>query len=165
MNSLEVDFILKSIKSTKDIFYGVFACDDLPSKIRRMPAILVCNTQPSHKPGEHWIVIYISKKGCGEYFDSFGLPPQNKFFINFLNKNCVNYKYKKIMIQSIFSNFCGQFCIIYSYFKSLNKSLKTFLKMFNSKNLYANNSIIVNFFYKNICSYKIKQHCLKLFQK
>lgn len=165
MNSLEIDLILKSTQSTKNIFCGVFACDDLPASIVKTPALLICNTQPISEPGEHWIAIYISKKRYGEYFDSFGLPPKNKFFLDFLNKNCINYKYNKVMVQSIFSNFCGQFCIIYSYFKAQNKSINTFLKLFNSKKLYANNSVVVNYFYKKICNAKLKRICSKFFGK
>lgn len=165
MNSLEIALILKSVKSTKNVFLGVFACDDLPTNISRTPAILICNTQPLTKSGEHWIAIYISKKRYGEYFDSFGLPPQNEFFIIFLRKNCVNYKYNKVMIQSLFSNFCGQFCIIYSFFKSQNKSLNACLKLFNLKKLNLNNSIVINFFYKNICNSRIKKNCINLFSK
>lgn len=165
MNSLEVALILKSLKSTKKIFLGVFACDELPDIVKKTPALLVCNTQPSNSPGEHWIAIYISKKRSGEYFDSFGLHPQNILFIEFLKKNCINYKYNQVMVQSIFSNFCGQFCIIYAFFKSQNKTLNTFLKLFKYSKLLKNNSIVVDFFYKNICNTKTNISCWKLFNK
>ena len=36
-------------------FDGVFSVDRLPSK----PHLLVCNTDPSHRPGEHWVAIYV----------------------------------------------------------------------------------------------------------
>ena len=32
-------------------FDGVFAADRLPND----PCLLVCNTDPSHNPGEHWV--------------------------------------------------------------------------------------------------------------
>jgi hypothetical protein len=32
----------------------------------------VCNTDPSTKPGRHWIAIYVDEDGGREYFDSFG---------------------------------------------------------------------------------------------
>ena len=35
-------------------FDGVIACDRLPTK----PRLLVCNTDKSDEPGEHWIAIY-----------------------------------------------------------------------------------------------------------
>jgi hypothetical protein len=50
-------------------FQGVFSSDRLPSELR----LLVCNTDPHHRPGEHWICINVDVQGRGEYFDSFGL--------------------------------------------------------------------------------------------
>jgi len=38
------------------------------------PHLLVCNTDPSYKPGRHWIAIYI-EDGRGEFFDSIGHRP------------------------------------------------------------------------------------------
>jgi len=53
-------------------FDGVFAADRLPNE----PRLLVCNIDPSYRPGEYWVVIYVDDKGrYGEYFDSFGRPP------------------------------------------------------------------------------------------
>lgn len=146
MNSSEIYFILKSLTKTKDVFLGVYACDTLPKVITKRPAILICNTQPIKMPGEHWIAMYISKKKHGQYFDSFGLPPNNKKIIGFLKKHCVKYDYNKQMIQSLFSNYCGQFCIMYTYYKALSKSLKSFIKIFNLKKLSKNNQIVFNFF-------------------
>jgi len=57
-------------------FDGVVAADRLPNE----PRLLVCNTDPSYRPGEHWIVIYVDDEGrYGEYFDSFGRPPSVTF--------------------------------------------------------------------------------------
>ena len=126
MNSSEITQILKSIKSTKNVFVGVFACNILPNKVRKLPALLICNTQPINEPGQHWIAIYISKCGHGEYFDSFGLPHINKYLINFLETNWLTFSYNKAMIQSVFSYYCGHFCILYAFFKSRNKSLSLF---------------------------------------
>jgi hypothetical protein len=52
-------------------FQGVFSRDTLPSK----PRLLICNTDPSDKPGQHWIAIYVDKNLRGEFFDSFGRHP------------------------------------------------------------------------------------------
>lgn len=163
MNSLEIDVILKANKSTKKIFLGVFACDTLPKIVpRRSPVLLICNTQPIRKSGEHWIAIFISKNKYGEYFDSFGLPPQNIYILRFLRRNCIKYKYNSKMIQSLFSNYCGHFCIMYVYYKSMFKSFESFIKHFNEKNLKANDNIVLNFFNVNICKNKA---CMNYFKK
>jgi len=38
---------------------GVFSSDRLPLNLR----MLLSNTHPSNKPGEHWVVIYVSDNG------------------------------------------------------------------------------------------------------
>ena len=40
--------------------------------------LLVCNTDPSNRPGSHWIAIYV-EDGRGEFFDSFGRRPNATF--------------------------------------------------------------------------------------
>ena len=52
----------------KDTFLGVFACDRLPRRIPpKRPLLLVCNTHPHMKPGEHWVVIFIGENSTGVY--------------------------------------------------------------------------------------------------
>lgn len=162
MNSSDINLILKSLKSVDKIFVGVFASDTLPTIIKRKPALLICNTQPIRKPGEHWIAIYIDKHNFGEYFDSFGLPPHNIYISKFLKRNCVKTKCNRKMIQSLFSNYCGHFCIMYSYYKAMNKSLEAYVKIFNNKNLPVNNSIVINFLNVKVCS--DNKACMNIFK-
>ena len=56
------------------LFYvGAFACDELPaSPLRGIPQAYIVNTQPGHKPGEHWIAVRTYDDSC-ELLDSYGL--------------------------------------------------------------------------------------------
>ena len=58
----------------RKIFYGVYPANKIP-KLRSLPALIVCNTDTSSRPGEHWIVIYVDENYIGEYFDSMGRFP------------------------------------------------------------------------------------------
>jgi len=89
-------------------FQGVFSSDTLPTT----PRLLVCNTDPARKPGEHWIAIYVDKNGRGEYFDSFGRKP-NKHFERYMNSNCVRWTFNKKQLQSRISGFCGYYCCLF----------------------------------------------------
>ena len=100
MNTKEIDVLLKAY--CKHGFQGVFSSDTLPSH----PKLLVCNTDPISKPGEHWIAIFVSEDGRGEYFDSFGRAP-NEHFANYLNEHCRNWIFNKRQLQSIISSYCG----------------------------------------------------------
>ena len=65
MNTNEIDRFLR--RRLRD-FDGVFSVDNLPES----PHLLVCNTDPSDRPGRHWIAIYVDNEGRGDFFDSFG---------------------------------------------------------------------------------------------
>ena len=71
MNTEEIDRILR--RYVRD-FDAVFSVDTLPEK----PRLLVCNTDASDKPGQHWICMHF-EDGRGEYFDSFGRRPTANF--------------------------------------------------------------------------------------
>jgi hypothetical protein len=71
MNTAQIEEFLKTTRR----FQGVFSSDRLPSEAR----LLVCNTDPHRRPGEHWICINVDVQGRGEYFDSFGQPPTETF--------------------------------------------------------------------------------------
>jgi len=86
MNTYQIDRIIRQHVRR---FYGVFACDRLPTK----PRLMVCNTDPSDMPGEHWIAIYVDDDGrYGEYFDPLGRAP-TRVFERYMNEHCYKWIY------------------------------------------------------------------------
>ena len=79
MNTEEIEQALRRCGE----FDGVFAADDLPDR----PRLLVVNTDPAHRPGRHWVCIYVGDDRRGEYFDSLGQPPTADFE-SYLNRHC-----------------------------------------------------------------------------
>jgi hypothetical protein len=134
MNTKEIDELLKA--TCKQDFQGVFSTDTLPSH----PKLFVCNTDPSTKPGEHWIAIYVSKDGRGEYFDSFGRQPE-KHFIDYLNEHCRNWIYNKRQLQSIISSFCGYYCCLYCMYRCRGFDLNKVVNLFTTDTAF-NDSIV-----------------------
>jgi len=137
MNTIEIEMLLSA--TCKYDCQGVYSNDTLPPK----PKLLVRNTDPSTKPELHWISIYVSKDGCGEYYDSFGRLP-TKHFVDYLNEHCRNWIYNKKQLQSIISTFCGYYCCVYCIYRSLGFDL------FKIKNLLStdtafNDSIVHGF--------------------
>jgi hypothetical protein len=57
MNTREIERFINRDRVCRTSFQGVFSRDTLPSK----PRLLICNTDPSDKPGQHWIAIYVDK--------------------------------------------------------------------------------------------------------
>jgi hypothetical protein len=108
-------------------FQGVFSCDTLPTT----PRLLVCNTDPSSEPGEHWIAIYVDKNGRGEYFDSFGRPP-NKYFETYMNSCCNRWIFNKKKLQSRISSFCGYYCCLFVVLRCRGLDMPKIVGLFTS---------------------------------
>ena len=108
-------------------FQGVFSSDTLPMS----PHLLVCNTDPAQKPGEHWIAIYVDKNGHGEYFDSFGRPP-NKHFEHYMNSKCSRWSCNKKQLQSRISSFCGYYCCLYVVLRCKGLDMSKIIGMFTN---------------------------------
>ena len=96
-------------------YIGTFARDLLPNNLPlRRKAGLIVNTDTHDLPVEHWIAIYLDGNGRGEYFDSYGLPPLHKEFIDFMRKNCrLGWCWNLVTLQCLTCITCGQYCLIY----------------------------------------------------
>ena len=116
MKNFEIERILTA---NCRAFGGVYSRDTLPKSVR---GLIVCNTDPHDKPGEHWVAMYIDEQ-CGEFFDSFGRPP-TKVFKNFLNKHCKRWIFNERQLQSICSRFCGHYCVYYCILRSRGIDLR-----------------------------------------
>ena len=79
MDTLTINKLLKKERC----YLGTFSRDTLPRSIKNN-FLFIVNTDPSTKPGEHWVAISKNSDGTGEYFDSYGLPPLHKEFITFM---------------------------------------------------------------------------------
>jgi len=119
-------------KRCKDKFLGIFARDRLPSALPpRRPLMLICNTDPHDKPGEHWIAMYFAQDSKGEYFDSYGEDPPLTFK-NYMNKYCTSWISSDRQLQSVLSSFCGHYCVFYCLFKYLLYDMRSILLCFTS---------------------------------
>src|SRR5271163_3631449 len=115
MNSNVIDRVLRRNCA---IYRGIYSPDNLPdisSTVR--PFVLVANTDPKSRPGQHWICMYFSNNESGEYFDSLGVQPKYAFE-RYMNKNCNSWTYNAKQLQSIISRFCGHYCIWYCMMKN-----------------------------------------------
>jgi hypothetical protein len=128
MNTTAIEKALKKRCGRK--FLGVYAIDRLPPDLpQRRPLMMICNTDPHDKKGEHWVAIYFGVNGGGEYFDSFGRLPEH-IISSYLNKNCSVWTYNERQLQSVVSYFCGQYCIFYCLYRSVGYDLDNILKCF-----------------------------------
>ena len=105
-------------------FLGVFAFDHTPYTSLLFPkerdAIICCvvNTDPSDRPGEHWVAFFRdSSLKLLEYFDSYGENPT--FYGFFLGKsiapNNAQIQYSNKTLQGYGSTVCGQYCVLFLF--------------------------------------------------
>ena len=110
MNTLQINRALQNVKC----YGGAFCRDQLP-KINKLPCVLISNTDPCSKPGQHWVAMHLKANGSGEYFDSYGFPPIHEDLINFLNFNSPSgWSFNKHVYQAMDSDVCGLYCILYT---------------------------------------------------
>jgi hypothetical protein len=128
MNTLEIERILRR---KCPIFLGVYALDKLPHRVPpHRPIIMVANTDPSNRPGTHWIAIYMGET-C-EFFDSFGRPPP-AVFLRYIKKHCIKkWTYNSRRLQSIYSRYCGHYCVLYCMLKYKGHCMFSIMRRFTN---------------------------------
>jgi hypothetical protein len=141
MNTTTIAKLLGS--RCKGQFFGVFSSDNLPTRIKKLPMLLICNTDPSDRGGEHWLAIYIDSNRCGEFFDSFGREP-GRPFSDFMNKHCVHWIYNDKQLQNVLSTYCGHYCVLYCLYKSRGFSMSRIVGMFTDDTS-VNDRIVARF--------------------
>ena len=117
MNTFQLWYALTSNPITASKFDGVFSSDTLPDVGSVQPELLICNTDPSHRPGKHWIAFF-RQHDTLEFFDSLGkdIAEYGEDFTNFVsNVNAYNVKKVPTRIQPEGTSLCGQYCLYYAY--------------------------------------------------
>ena len=114
MNTSQIYQALARDNYIKTIYFGVFPADRLPTK-PPIPCAIVANTAPSSSSGEHWVCFFIDDKQNGNWFDSYGFPPEfySARFRTFLMENTVNFEYSQVQLQEISSTVCGAYCLYF----------------------------------------------------
>jgi hypothetical protein len=113
MNTSQLRTALSGDPKVGPQFVGVFACDQLPRGRMEFPAALVANTDPASESGKHWVAFYFDSGGNAEYFDSYGIAPQNCDLFDFFKAHGKNHKFNGVQLQSGSSSVCGHWCIAF----------------------------------------------------
>ena len=111
MKSTELRKALRFHRDTKPIFKGVFPCNRLPQFIPRGKTVaFIANTDPAHKPGQHWVAFFYTSTHV-YYFDSYGLPPANHYFHRMMKYR----KIKKVFGRRLqgMGQVCGHYCLFF----------------------------------------------------
>jgi hypothetical protein len=144
MNTAQISHLLRADPYARDVLVSVSPRDRLPLVIKSYPSAFVCNTDPHREAGEHWVALYVTKDGCGEYFDSYGLPPLHTTFVNFLNTHYTSWTSNDMQLQGLISDVCGQYCVFYLLHRCRGLPMNTIVHMFG-QNLQDNDVLVHDF--------------------
>ena len=137
MNTIELANVMSKLIRNGQ-FLGVFPSDLLPRERCSVPLSLIVNTDPSNKPGQHWVAIHVFKDRTGYFFDSFGNPPDSNLFpasiMNFFKTNCTFVSSSARAVQSRTSDACGHHCVFFLYNVSRGRSYQCLMKMYSVNN-------------------------------
>ena len=129
-------------------FLGAFPYDELPTKPNKDSFSLVINTDSSHEPGDHWLVL-LCKNYQYYFFDSFGRHYNDETFPIAFSTTIKNYvqskrtKFNERILQQLTSNTCGYHCV-YFIEKMADNSFKDILTDFGG-NLKLNDKIVTDY--------------------
>ena len=143
MNELTIKRILETDSRTRDFFRGVYSRNELPISTPTT-SLYVCNKDPNHKPGEHWVAIYIDKNRPGEYFDSFGMSSLFNEFVTFLDNNSKSWTSNNRIVQDVYSSACGFHCIFYAVHRCVGFDVGSIANMYTNDTVF-NDAIVEEF--------------------
>ena len=142
MNSSEIERALRREFSTKDLFVGVFAADQLPQE-KEFPGGYIANTDASGQSEQHWLAFFCEKRVI-ECFYSFGAKAGS---YSPLIRKWLDDEYQvmqKETIQSVDSTLCGQYSMLFILLKCNGFSYRDILSVFTT-NRSVNDKFVCKF--------------------
>jgi hypothetical protein len=114
MNTYQLEQILSADPYVQSYGYlGVYPIDQARKLPKIYPSCFIINTDPSTKPGKHWIGIIRFNKTTGYYFDSAGLSPETRSGMLPILRTCSAWIFNRKTLQSLFTTTCGQYCCFF----------------------------------------------------
>ena len=150
MDTSEITTILENDPYVAPVFGGC-----LPSEVLcgmgevSHPCALVCNYDPSHKPGTHWIAIYLTEDGKAEFFDPYGVAPMSDHFSDFLERNSTGWTFNTRQLQGLTTTVCGHYAIFYLIWRTRQWSMEFIVNLFE-KDTSRNDQAVYRFVEKLI---------------
>ena len=133
MNTSQLQCMLACDPVLRDGVLGVFAADQLPTRVPSTPCGCIVNTDNSSQPGTHWLALFIQTDTV-ECFDSYGQPPgsYNPLLTRWIQQQHVrNVRVNSTRLQSDFSNVCGLYCVYFLHERLLGQNMDQIVEPFS----------------------------------
>ena len=143
MNTKQIWQALTTNTKTDPYFDGVFPIDML-HKIKSKPELVICNTDPSNKPGKHWVLFFFYDETV-DFFDSLGKDMEyyGQDFVDFATRFSSNFQVSLIGTQPKITSVCGQYCLYFAYKRCNGEQMEEIIKSVESP------TQVLNFVNKN----------------
>lgn len=132
MNTQQINSFLCDLPQ----FAGTFAADALPApnggRHRRLPMLLVVNTDPRREPGTHWVAVMLKRDGTAECFDSLALSSLPESVERYLHEACTFLVRNTVALQHPLAVSCGLYCCVFLRQRAAGHTFKTFLRQFST---------------------------------
>ena len=150
MISTDIAEFFNNYPHLKRYFLGIFNVDTIR---RNIPVnnFLICNTDSSSGPGQHWFVLFRYSVSELECFDSLGVGDDRQTFLRSVKfRGIRELHYNQSPVQLPTSTTCGHFCLffIFQRLHNLDFEFSEFLNELFTENL-DQNELIVSEFYRN----------------
>lgn len=131
MNTSDILCVIKGHYLLSKTVRGVFSPDTLPSRVNTYPSAYICNTDPSHLPGQHWVVVWMETPRKAEFFDSLGQCPEHydDRIKDFIIRNSEKFKCNEIRLQKRNSTTCGYHVLFYLLMKCRHYTLSDIVRL------------------------------------
>lgn len=137
MNTSEITRCLLTDDFVALVYGGTLAADELPTTIDHYPVCFCVNTAPKANAGEHWIALYLQKRGCVEVFCSFGSTPAMHAISTNFKRFYERFGFRKLTwnthcLQNVLSSLCGMYAVLYLQIKCRGYSIADLTSCFTS---------------------------------
>lgn len=162
MNTKQLYYALVHNSVTKKCFDGIYARDTLVD-IEAPPNLIICNTDASDSPGQHWILFHFKKRGHLVFYDSLGhnFDHYGDEFVTFVARWATTFEHVTERTQPVNSNLCGIYCLYFAYYSCKRWTAERIIKTMTYPRKVLN---VVNQMY-TICKYfacPLLQCCVRL---
>ena len=160
MNTKDLWQALTCNPITDYYFDGIFPADAL-TEIKDKPELIICNTDPSTKPGKHWLLFFFYDDKV-DFYDSLGkdLSQYGKEFNNLVNRFANFYQSTYIRTQPENTALCGYYCLYFAYKRCKGIKMDNIIKEMKSSK-HVVNFVKQKFTFCNFENFRF-QCCIKL---
>ena len=122
----------------------ILSYDQIPTRVERLPASYIFNTDKSDEAGTHWISIFFDGERRCQYFCPLATEPYGDFY-DFVEKNSREAFYNKTTVQAPLSSLCGYYCVYHLAHAARGYSLSDVVCRFSPIDWQKNDRKVLDF--------------------